>query len=107
MPLSSSIVTNAATIILDGTNAKFYRDSGTTLALSGFTTNAATGSFTVQDGAVFNADAAFTNAGDLTIGAGSAINFSGAGLSVVPSSAQANLISPLACRRGRLGFPGQ
>ena len=89
----SSIVTNAATIFLNGTAANFYQDSATTAALSGLTTNAASGALTIQNGVIINATSGFTNAGALTIGTGSAINFAGAGTSVIPASAQSNLIS--------------
>ncbi len=93
VPFGSSVVTNAATIFLDGASANFYRDSGTTAALSGLTTNAVSGAITIQNGANLNAPAAFTNAGSLTIGTGSTITFTGAGTSVVPASAASNLIS--------------
>ena len=71
VPFGSSVITNAANIFLDGTGAHFYRDAGTTLALSGFTTNAAAGSFTIQNSAGFAAPGAFSNAGMVTIGVGS------------------------------------
>jgi len=71
VPFGSSVVTNAANILLDGTAAYFYRDAATTLALNGLTTNAATGSFTIQNGAGFSSAGAFSNAGSVLIGNGS------------------------------------
>ena len=48
----SHIVTNAATIVLDGTSSAIINTSNGN-ALAGFTTNAAGGQFTVQDGGSF------------------------------------------------------
>jgi len=49
--IPSDILTNAATIVLDGSGANFYRGpSGTTNALAGLTTIAAAGSLTIQNG---------------------------------------------------------
>ncbi len=74
VPFGSSIVTNAATILLDGSAAGFYIDTGTTPALSGFTTNTASGSFTIQNGATFSSAGAFSNAGSVIIGSGSSFS---------------------------------
>ncbi len=71
VPFGSSVVTNAANIVVDGASAFFYRNSQTTLALGGLTTNAATGSFTIEGGASFSSTAAFSNAGSVLIGTGS------------------------------------
>jgi hypothetical protein len=65
--LSSSIVTNAATIVLDGAGSNFYRNSGTTNALAGFATN--NGSFTLADGRTFTTADNFANNGLLTVSA--------------------------------------
>jgi hypothetical protein len=76
--MSSGIVTNAATVVLDGSNSHFYRDSGTTLALANtFSSNAAGGSFTVQNGRNFTTAGDWTNNGTLTIGAGSTFTVAG------------------------------
>src|SRR5262249_18659542 len=37
--ISTGIITNAATIVLDGANSNFYRDNGTASALASFATN--------------------------------------------------------------------
>jgi hypothetical protein len=76
--LPASITTNAANIVLDGPNATFYRDTGSTHALASLTTNLATGSFTLQNGAQFTTAGDFTNAGTLTVGAGSTFGLTGA-----------------------------
>ena len=69
--VGANITTNAANILLDGAASQIYSGtSGTTNALAGFVTNAATGSFTVQNGADFTSAAAFSNAGTLTINGG-------------------------------------
>jgi len=52
-------------------DANFYRDTGTTSALAGLTTNAAAGSFTIDNGYVFTPIGSFTNSGTVTIGTGS------------------------------------
>jgi hypothetical protein len=73
--LSSSIVNNAASILLDGSNSNFYRDSGTTNALAGFATN--TGTFTIQNGRNFTTAGDFENDGALTVGNNSTFTVSG------------------------------
>jgi hypothetical protein len=65
----ANIVTNAATVVLDGATASIQNSGGGT-ALANFATNAAGGSFTIQNGRNVTA-AGFTNAGSVTIGAGS------------------------------------
>jgi hypothetical protein len=67
----SSVVTNAGSILLDGIGANFYRDSGTTSALTGLAANTAAGSLTVQNGATLTTTAGFSNAGALTLGSSS------------------------------------
>jgi hypothetical protein len=77
VPLSSGIVNNAATIVLDGANSNFYQDSGTTNALANFATNAAAGSFTIRNGRNFTTAGDFTNNGTLTVGAGTVLQVAG------------------------------
>jgi YVTN family beta-propeller protein len=79
--LSANIVTNAATILLDGVGSNLYSvDSpGTTDALAGFTTNAAAGSFTIQNGANFTTAGTLTNAGNVTVGASTTLTIGGSG----------------------------
>src|SRR6185436_10383515 len=66
--LPSGITTNAATILLDGTNTNLYVGGGGIDALNGFVTNAATGSFTIQNGRNFTSAGSFSNSGGVTIG---------------------------------------
>jgi hypothetical protein len=82
--MSAGIVTNAATIVLDGPNSNFYSDSGTTDALaSTFALNAAAGSFAVADGYNFTTagntttGGNFENDGTLTVGANSTFTVAG------------------------------
>ena len=49
--LGANITTNAANILLSGASSHVYSDTGTTNALASFTANAASGSFTIQNGA--------------------------------------------------------
>ncbi|MBL8483215.1 MAG: DUF4347 domain-containing protein, partial [Rhodocyclaceae bacterium] len=71
------ITTNAANIVLDGTGANFYRDAGTTAALDALAANAAAGHITLANGASFITPGDFSNAGTLSIGAGSLFQLSG------------------------------
>ncbi|HEV3342661.1 MAG TPA: hypothetical protein VG125_19975, partial [Pirellulales bacterium] len=72
---TSSITTNAATIILDGATSHFYNaTSGTTEAVAGLATNASGGSLTIQNGYNLTTTAStLTNAGAVTIGASSTL----------------------------------
>jgi uncharacterized repeat protein (TIGR03803 family) len=74
---TSGIVTNAATILLDGSGSNLLQSSGTD-ALAGFATNDVAGSFTVQNGRNFT-PGAFFNLGSLTVGTGSTFTVSGGG----------------------------
>jgi hypothetical protein len=67
----AAISTNAANIVLDGANSNFFSDSGTTNALANLATNAAAGSFTIQNGRNFTTSGDFGNAGTLVVGANS------------------------------------
>ncbi len=73
----ANIVTNAATIVLDGPSSAII-DTSNGNALAGFTTNAAGGQFTVQDGASFTTAVALSNAGGITVSGGSTLTVSGA-----------------------------
>jgi hypothetical protein len=61
------IVNNAATILLDGRNSNFLDAAGLD-ALSNFSNNTATGSFTIQNGRNFTTPGDFSNAGSVTVG---------------------------------------
>jgi RHS repeat-associated protein len=73
----ANIQTNAATIVLDGPAAQIV-DLANQDALAHFTTNAAAGSFTIENGRNFTPTGAFTNAGTLIIGTGSTFMANGA-----------------------------
>jgi hypothetical protein len=85
---NADIQTNAATIVLDGPAAEIV-DPSNNDALVNFTTNAAAGSFTIQNGRNFAtaASVSFTNVGVLVLGGGSTFTvagtFSNAGLLVI------------------------
>ena len=67
----ANIVTNAASITLAGPSAQIVNE-GNVNALTNFTTNTASGKFTLSGGQALTTSAGtFTNAGTLTIGSGS------------------------------------
>ncbi len=68
---ATGIVTNAATIVLDGPSSAILRYADNTDALKGFATNAAAGDFTIKNGRDFTTAGAFSNAGLMTFGIGS------------------------------------
>ncbi len=70
---SLPIVTNAATLILNGANSAFEDFDGSN-ALAGLTTNSAQGSLTVAAGNTFTAPGDFSNAGALIVGSGGAFS---------------------------------
>jgi hypothetical protein len=67
---NANVVTNAATIVLDGPTSQII-DQNNLDGLRNFATNAAAGSFTIQNGRNFTTPGSFTNNGALTVGAGS------------------------------------
>jgi len=71
VPAGQTIQANAATIVLDGPHWQISGQNGSN-ALAGLATNASGGSFTVTGGAGFLTAGAFTNAGSMAIGVGSA-----------------------------------
>ncbi len=71
----ADIVTNAATIILDGASAQIQSGTG----LANFATNASGGSFEIKNGANFTSAGAISNAGTLTVGSGSGFTVGGGG----------------------------
>ena len=72
------IVNNAATILLNGPNSNFVDQAGLD-ALSNFSNNTSTGSFTIQAGRNFTSpsSASFANAGAVTVGTGSTFTTGG------------------------------
>ncbi|KPF54527.1 hypothetical protein D621_09240, partial [beta proteobacterium AAP51] len=77
----ANVVTNAASITLDGAGSQFLNATNSANGLANFATNAATGSFTLRNGRNFTSAGAFTNAGDLTVGTGSTFTGGGASFS--------------------------
>jgi hypothetical protein len=75
--VGANIVTNAATLLLDGATSAILDDMGRN-ALAGFATNTSTGSFTLQNGRSLTTTVAFRNAGSVTVGAGSTFSAGGA-----------------------------
>ncbi len=75
--VDANIITNAATIRLDGASSNFFSDAGTASALASFTTNAASGDFSIGNARDFATAGNFANAGNLTIGSGSTMNVAG------------------------------
>jgi hypothetical protein len=78
LPSGTNITTSAASILLDGTGSMLETGMGTD-ALAQFATNAAASSFTIRNGRSFGAVGSFTNAGNVTIGAGSTFSAAGGG----------------------------
>ena len=75
---TSDIATNAAAITLTGSTAKII-DSNSKNALAGLATNTSTGKFAVSGGqALTDSATAFSNAGSLSVGTGSALTLSSA-----------------------------
>ncbi len=72
-----NIITNAATILLDGPLAAILDTATGANKLAGLTTNAAAGSFTITNGRDFSIASNFSNAGTVTIGAGSTFSVTG------------------------------
>ena len=94
------ITTNAATILLDGASANILDGSGNHILLGFFTTNAAAGNFTIQNGKNLTSSSSdFSNAGTLTVGANSTFtvggshNFNNSGLLEGIGTVQASLLS--------------
>ncbi|MCX7417981.1 MAG: cadherin domain-containing protein, partial [Planctomycetia bacterium] len=74
----AAITTNAATIVLNGANSQIVNESDAN-ALTNFATNAAAGSFTIQNGRNFTTAAGiseFANAGSMNITAGTTFTVS-------------------------------
>ena len=73
---NADIVTNAATIVLDGASSQIV-DASDVDAFTNFATNGASGSFTIQNGRNLPTAGAFGNAGSITIGTGSTFTVGG------------------------------
>ena len=80
LPIATAgIVTNAATIVMDGPTSAVLRYADNTDALKGFATNAAAGDFTIKNGRDFTTAGAFSNAGQMSFGTGSDFQVGAAG----------------------------
>jgi hypothetical protein len=75
--LQSAIATNAANITLVGSAAQILDGVTNSSALAGLTTNSSSGSLTLQNGQVLTTAANFSNAGKVTVGAGSGLSVGG------------------------------
>ncbi len=79
--VGANVTTNAASILLDGAGSQIdSAASGTTSALAEFVTNAANGSFTIQNGANFTSSQALTIAGTVTVDGGDTFAAGGTGI---------------------------
>ena len=74
--LGANVVTDAATIVLDGVGSQLDSDSNSTNALAGLTAITASGGLSLQNGAGLSASSV-SNAGALTIGTGSSFPVAG------------------------------
>ena len=106
----ANIVTNAASIILDGTSSEIINTSNGN-ALAGFTTNAAAGQFTVQDGGSFTTAGALSNAGEITVSGASTLTISGAltqsgGSTILAGGTLSSTTSTVTISGGVLGGTG-
>lgn len=77
LPTGTNIVTNAATILLDGATSQLLSGAGATNALANFATNAAAGDFTIKNGRNLTTPGAFSNAGIIMIDTGSMFTVDG------------------------------
>ncbi len=73
----AAIATNAATIVLGGSEAAAIVDQSNNDALANFANNTAAGSFTVQNGFNFTTPGDFNNDGALAVGSGSSFTVTG------------------------------
>jgi hypothetical protein len=81
----ADIVTNAATVILDGTSAQIV-DQTNTDALRNFVTNAAAGSLAIRNGRNLTRSASITNAGRFVIGTASTLALTGVDCDYIQTS---------------------
>jgi hypothetical protein len=100
------IVNNAATIYLNGPNSNFV-DSASLDALSNFSNNTATGSFTITNGRNFTSPSSidFANAGAVTVGSASTFTTGGT-RNYNQSGGSTQLIGTLIAGGGSANFSG-
>jgi hypothetical protein len=92
---NANIVTNAATILLDGPNSNLLRHDTGTNALANFATNAAAGSFTIRNGRNFATAGLLINAGNVTVGPASTLTI-GSGANFVQTAGTTTVNGTLA-----------
>jgi hypothetical protein len=103
-----AIKTNAANLTLNGASAQIL-DALNGNALGGLATNAAAGSFTIENGRNFTSAGAFLNSGTLTVGGSSAFNAGAGGTGVYDQSGASSATTILqggALHAGTLNFTG-
>ena len=109
--IGAQIATNAANVLLSGSNSHIYSDAATTNAFSSLSANAAQGQFTVTGGASLVETASLTNSGSLTLGPNSTLTVAGftqgAGSTVLAGGTLAtSQPGGLAIQAGTLSGPG-
>ena len=77
LQFQGSIATNAANITLTGTTAQILNSSTNSSALAGLAANTALGSLSLQSGQVLTTGINLSNAGKITVGAGSGLSVGG------------------------------
>ena len=81
----ADVVTNAATVVLDGTSAQIV-DQANTDALRNFTTNTTAGSLAIRNGRNLTRSVSITNAGRVVIGTSSTLAMTGVNCDYVQTS---------------------
>jgi fibronectin-binding autotransporter adhesin len=107
--LPNSIVTNAAHISLTGASARILNDNTSTNALSALSAITTMGSLSLASGQVLTTSTHLTNAGAITIGAGSGLDVHGSFTQTAGTSMVDGLISAtggLAVQKGSLSGRG-
>jgi RHS repeat-associated protein len=102
--MGANVTTNAASVVIDGAGSRIYSDTANTNAFAGLAANAASGQFTIQNGANLNlGPASLMNGGSLTVGAGSALTVA----SYTQTAGSTTLLGTLGAATPAAGTPGQ
>jgi hypothetical protein len=105
----NSLTTNAAAVVLDGTNARILGQFGNDL-LTGLSANLAEGSLTVRNGRSLTLSGGFTTAGSVTLGSGSILTANGSytqlGGNTALAGGQLKATGGVAIQGGALSGPG-
>ena len=78
LALPGPIISNDASVTLTGTSAEILNSSTSTNALAAITSNAKTGTLSLQSGQSLTTTTALSNAGTITVGASSSLNLGSA-----------------------------